>query len=200
MASNGINATDHKDYRNRPRAPLSIRNIEWIAGLLEGEGCFSLNRSLPGNASIGLAMTDHDVVQRFAGYLGCNVRTEQPSNSALGKKRKTIYVTTVASTKAVGLMMTIYPLMGFRRKTKIREIVLAWKKGQRYTRYRTHCPKGHLLVRCPTNWKNNRRFCRKCNAVSSVKYRRSLGHLFSRSSRRFRSAESIGQLRLPSQE
>jgi hypothetical protein len=201
MASSGINATDHKDYHKRPRAQLSLRNIEWIAGLLEGEGCFSLTPSRPGSASIVLGMTDHDVVQRFAGHLGCKVRTTQPGNTALGKKRKPVYLTTVASTKAVGLMMTIYPLMGFRRKTRIREILLAWKKGQRYARYRTHCPKGHLLVRCPTNWKiKRRRFCRKCNEISCVKYQRSRGHLFSKSRRRFRSAESIGQLSLLSQE
>lgn len=98
---------------------IPIKNIYWLAGLLEGEGCFGLSS---GCIRISLNMTDRDIVEQVADLFGCRVSTYQP----LGN-RKRVYSAEIFSNRAAGWMMTLYSLMGERRKIKIRESLLHWK-------------------------------------------------------------------------
>ena len=72
--------------------------------------------------------------------------------------------------QAIGLMMTLYPLMSIKRKQKIREVIKNWKcypdKGSFY-RNKTHCKHGHPYNEVNTyigNRKNGHKYrvCRIC--------------------------------------
>jgi len=100
-------------------------DIRWLAGLLEGEGCF-LYKSTP---SIVLKMKDKDVVEHAANLLGGRgVRLGAPPVKPQWNQQ---YSCAVYGARAAGWMMTLYGLMGMRRKDKIREVLAKWKVAKR---------------------------------------------------------------------
>lgn len=96
-----------------------------MAGILEGEGSFGLsnNKTSP---CIWFGMTDLDVVRRVRNLINPAKSVSIATDSRrMGYKQN--YRLTVNGHHAVGWMMTIYPLMGERRKAKIREVLAVWK-------------------------------------------------------------------------
>lgn len=106
-----------------------------MAGLYEGEGCFMnpLNK-LTGNRypSLVLVSSDRDVVEQAAKITRATgkIRTQKPT---LGNKP--LFRTTISGVKAAGWMMTMYPLLGQRRRAKIRSILTDWKEQKRSPRF-----------------------------------------------------------------
>lgn len=103
-----------------PRAdPCSVildenTSLSWIAGLLEGEGCFTYS----GRAiCISLEMTDEDVIQRFCDFTKATYR-KVPSRQ-LGWKDS--FCVRLSGDRAARLLTRILPYMGERRTEKILE-------------------------------------------------------------------------------
>lgn len=99
---------------------VSVGEIRWAAGLMEGEGWFGLkNRNKTPAITVG--MTDCDVIVHlndvFPGRL-----TEQ-----YRVKWKTVYYWNVVGSKAVQVMMTVYTLMGERRRSAIESALAVWR-------------------------------------------------------------------------
>jgi hypothetical protein len=99
----------------RDREPT--RDIAWLAGLLEGEGYFGVNRSGTGTyPTITLEMTDEDVVRRAAAALGAiRVTRDEPRDG----RWRTTYVATISGSAAAEWMRRLRPLMGRRRTQAI---------------------------------------------------------------------------------
>jgi len=102
---------------------MEIKDIHWLAGLLEGEGCFGLSS---GCIRISVHMTDEDIINRAAEILGARVRKEK-----LQPNRKQCWATAIYSSEAAGWMMTLYSLMGKRRKETIENALVHWKQQRR---------------------------------------------------------------------
>lgn len=93
-------------------------DIAWLAGLLEGEGCFYLNRGrYPG---IRLQMSDQDVVERAAVMLGGRARLQDPPSR---QGRLPSWVVTKGGPDALAVMRLIRPYMGIRRGARIDELL-----------------------------------------------------------------------------
>ena len=91
------------------------RDIIWLAGLLEGEGCFGLQqRKYP---RITLGMTDEDIVIRAATLMKSRVT-----------RCGNMYRTYLDGAYAVGWMMTLYTLLGIRRRKAIVDVIKVWKE------------------------------------------------------------------------
>lgn len=94
-------------------------NIEYFAGLLEGEGSFGV--SGPAARGKGLiircSMCDEDIVLRLL-ELGGRVR----KNKRLTSSGKTVWTWTVQGEQAYILMGRLLPYMGARRANRIKEI------------------------------------------------------------------------------
>lgn len=124
------------------------KDIHWVAGILEGEGCFA--KRAPGhNPVIQLCMTDADIVIRAANILGCHKVIEQKNQTKAGKK---IYRTVLYGSKAIAWMLTLWTLMGARRRIQIEECVRVWKdhcKGK--YKARTPYSRGAKIVWCREN-------------------------------------------------
>lgn len=109
------------------RLVLTTTEIAWLAGLLEGEGSFSTCKD---NVHIQIAMTDRDVILRAHLLLHGNrleprQYTRQHKDGRIGTT--SWWETRVTGRRAAGWMMTVYPLMGCRRKARIRELLNKWK-------------------------------------------------------------------------
>jgi hypothetical protein len=104
------------------------RNIRWLAGLLEGEGCFTYYFHKTNGCfqvGISLGMTDLDVVQHAAAILGSTVTFVRQDL----RSTKKFYRTDCHGPRAIGWMQTLYPLMGIRRRAKIADCVTSWKNN-----------------------------------------------------------------------
>lgn len=101
-----------------------LKDIYWLAGLLEGEGCFGLLAF--GQPRIQLTMTDRDVIDRVAMIAGPAVKGPYRQSG----NRQEVFAVTITGRKAAGWMMSIYPLMGQRRQSKIREALATWRASR----------------------------------------------------------------------
>lgn len=109
---------------------LSERDCAWLAGLLEGEGCFKLHNKTNGyrgTIAIALQMSDEDVVQRAAFLMGCKV---MGPHGPYGVSKKQTWQVIVMGKKAEGLMRQLLPFMGKRRSEKIAALLAHREAGQ----------------------------------------------------------------------
>jgi hypothetical protein len=91
-------------------------DVAWLAGILEGEGCFHFNRT----PKITVAMTDEDVIAKVASLFGKGYRHRKSRKEG----NKDVYTTEVFSVTAIEIMNKILPYMGIRRTEKIKEVIL----------------------------------------------------------------------------
>ncbi len=106
---------------------LNDFELGWVAGLIEGEGCFTIKKSKRKNGfscqpQLKVSMTDEDVVRRLASLI--------PVGNVLRAGRKTkggkdVWMWTLTNSQAlIDLMIVIRLLMGERRRERI-DFILA---------------------------------------------------------------------------
>jgi len=96
--------------------------IAWLAGLLEGEGCFTTNR-YHSSPMLRVGMTDRDIIDRVSGYFKRPVRPEK----LYSPRHKQVWRTSVHGDRAAGFLMTLYPFLGARRQQTVRTALEKWR-------------------------------------------------------------------------
>lgn len=129
-----------------------MKDIYWLAGILEGEATFRFKGYGP---AISLRMTDSDVVGRAAQIWKKPILGPYAPSGRFSKKPS--WSTEVTCSEAAGWMMTLFPLLGIRRREQIQAALTLWKKVPARP-YRVWgrddnptCPKGHLRAE-HTKW------------------------------------------------
>lgn len=98
-----------------------IKAIYYLAGLFDGEASFGWRAK--NGPVIQLRMTDFDTVSRVGRIVGkCPTGPYQ-----YDMKRKPYWVIDISGGKAVGWMLTLYPLLSLRRQARIKDVVTRWK-------------------------------------------------------------------------
>lgn len=105
----------------------TAEQTNWVAGLLEGEGCFvnaprkhKSNKQIGTSGLVKLTMTDADVVFDFAELVESRISVLKEAPP----RQKTAYAVQVSGVRARQLMEKILPLMHTRRAKKIIEILI----------------------------------------------------------------------------
>jgi hypothetical protein len=107
---------------------MDIKDLYWLAGIIEGEGSFTFTTTEShGYPRVKVKMTDEDVIRRCREVSG--VGTVNGPHYAGDYKPSWVWVVQ-KHTDAAGLMMTLYSLMGDRRKAKILECLTKWRAEQ----------------------------------------------------------------------
>ncbi len=133
---------------------VAVKEIAWLAGILEGEGCFQYRKT----PVIKVKMTDLDTIERVSILLEC--KSIHHEKRILGCKQA--YVATVSGYKAAQWMMTVLPIMGLRRSDKIIECLAKWKNSPlRGSPYIYPC--GHLRTEENTRIHGRYKTCKSCN-------------------------------------
>lgn len=98
----------------------------WLAGILEGEGCF-INRRMNTTAFVGiqLGMNDEDVVAQAADLMHSSVKEKRDKRP----NHKNGFVAANSGITALTTMLAIYPHMGQRRREKIKACLEFWEHG-----------------------------------------------------------------------
>jgi len=109
---------------------MNSEQLHWVAGLLEGEGCFQITKTSPkkdgsevySHLSVTVNIGDEDIVRRLKEYIGYgNIQ-----GPYLPKKSHWTPMWRFAVQKdsdARKLMQDVLPLMGKRRSAKIKELL-----------------------------------------------------------------------------
>ena len=116
----------------REKTMIPMRQLEWLAGWLEGEGSFGVQKTGSGRLAcptVHVGTTDGDVAKKAADIFQTSTngpyRSEQRTLD--GSRLKPVYQVGVVGIKAVGWMMTLYGMLGHRRQAQIRRALIAWK-------------------------------------------------------------------------
>lgn len=103
---------------------ITIKDIAWLAGLLEGEGSFGSGSQ--GCPALRLQMTDKDVVEYASSILRTKLQNPtRPQNP----KWKPCYSTSATGRHGIEWMMTIYAFMGMRRRKQIEDVIRSWRQS-----------------------------------------------------------------------
>lgn len=115
-------------------------DIAWAAGLFEGEGCVRIRPR--GCGEMTLAMTDRDVVERFAEIVGAGKVKRNDGPARNGHQVQWRWnVSRFETVQAVVAM--IWPWLGERRRAKALEVLTIAKTRGLRNSLKTHCPQGH---------------------------------------------------------
>lgn len=99
---------------------VTIRQIHWTAGFLEGDGSFLFTKK--GYPYVAAAQVQKWPLGKLQGLFGGPIsRREAMGNSSA------IHTWTLTGANAVGLMMTLYSLMSDGRKAQIKKALDVWK-------------------------------------------------------------------------
>lgn len=146
---------------------MQINHVYWLAGLLEGEGCFHPDTG--SSIMISVSMTDRDAVEKVASLLGDTRARRVTTRKSLTTSGKPVFGTQVYGSRAAGWMMTLYQLMGERRRKKIRECLTIWRKQAIPARDRQTCAFGHPFATVKRGL-GSRRICLICAAERNRTY------------------------------
>lgn len=109
---------------------LDPSEVVWAAGLLEGEGCFSLfHRTYKsGNTcptfAIHCEMTDEDVIRKLYTVFRVGTICTRENKRADGRIRKRSFIWSVQNKRGVKfILQAILPHMCLRRTLKIKEML-----------------------------------------------------------------------------
>jgi len=100
---------------------MKVEDLYWLAGILEGEGCFLL--SISGRRYtpiISVHMTDEDIINRVSKLWDRKYVFQKRQK----EHYKDTYITKLKGKDAIELMKLIYPIMGKRRCEKIDNIII----------------------------------------------------------------------------
>ena len=109
---------------------MTPEQTAWLAGWLEGEGCFMFKEVCSSNASPRIIVqafsTDKDVVERVARLMGISLYRIKPRDHYAGWTSSEGWRANVEGQKAVDLMTAIRTMMGARRGAQIDKALAAW--------------------------------------------------------------------------
>ena len=107
---------------------MKIEHIYYVAGFLEGEGYFGRNDTTP---RIHVGTRDRDVMRKLKYIMAPDV-TLHTKKDKRSENNSDIYYFNVMGCRAIQWMMTLYPLMGERRKSQIESVIAKWKTTKKH--------------------------------------------------------------------
>ena len=103
-------ATKHAQIRP------TVRDLEWAAGFIEGEGCFS---RLGDSEVVSVSQIEKEPVEKLLQLFGGSLN-QRRDEWATHKRKHPIWVWRACGSRARGVMMTLYPLLAKRRQSQIK--------------------------------------------------------------------------------
>lgn len=102
---------------------MTNQEIAWVAGILEGEGCFDGNGTGK-NPRVRVELKDHDVIERLHALIGGKISYPKQRNP--GKWSATALLSVCGRAEVEPLLRAIRPWMSERRGEKVDELLEIW--------------------------------------------------------------------------
>jgi hypothetical protein len=143
---------------------ITVGDLQWTAGFIEGEGCFSYASR---NPQVTANQVNPWPLFRLHAIFGGRPPRLQPRKQ-YHPNWQPIWVWAATGVHAVGVIFSIYPFLSPHRREQAGKVLTKWKAVKAHPRYRTHCSKGHAFAdfaiareRGPEGWRYRR--CRICS-------------------------------------
>lgn len=133
----------------------------WVAGLLEGDGCFTVNQ---GSGVVSAVMTDKDTIDRLHSWTGVGT-VRGPYHNANGLNVKPLYHwSTGRKEDVIFVIDKVLPYLLERRAARAAEVrSIAVNQPTRSSDW-THCKHGHEFTEENTYRYQGNRSCRTCRS------------------------------------
>jgi hypothetical protein len=123
--------------------PISMYELYWAAGFLEGEGCFTFTGPGRKTPQLTASQVERHPLDRLDRLFGGRIYVQRNSKVE-GNIFNHWYLGVSMSVQA---MMTLYPLMSPKRQAQIERVLDVWKSTKRIRlKDEMYCVNGHLLV------------------------------------------------------
>ena len=103
-----------------PREEITDAEVAWVAGILEGEGCWTTKNQRESTWWVAVRMTDQDVIERLASVTGVGTVRPEPPQRAGAKPSWSWRV--ASGPHREWLTLKVWPWMGMRRRERILQI------------------------------------------------------------------------------
>lgn len=133
---------------------ITAGDVKWIAGFLEGEGCFPKAHQL----SVSAVQVQLWPLQELQRLVGGTIRAKKVSNP----RAQPSHQWTLHGPRAAELCMSLYALMSPKRKEAIRRALAQWRTKPFRSGDRKHCPRGHSYDKI----RQGNRHCSVCDRAS----------------------------------
>lgn len=134
---------DYPRQNNEIMRLENLRELHWLAGLLEGEGSFMNDPpSRPNNPIVSIEMTDEDIIKKVSKIFERKYQECKRKN----KKYKKSFKVILTGYKSLVLMIMLYPLMSQRRRKKIKEILKTYDYTANYERIKKQADRNRKLT------------------------------------------------------
>ena len=141
----------------------------WLAGILEGEGCFTFGSNR--QPKIVVVMSDEDIIRRAHAWSGVGV-VYGPRVPKTGHNIKPLWYWHVSARAEVALVIEqVLPLLGARRAKRAGELLVEAQRASRHNKDKTHCKYGHPLRGMNVYIWKGRRCCMTCRAEAAQRLR-----------------------------
>lgn len=102
-----------------PKEEITDAQVAWVAGILEGEGCWTTSKSV--GWFVAVRMTDHDIILRLQEYTGIGRVNFDKSPGKLARKPAWSWGVYPRAHKE-WLTLKVWPWLGERRQARIKEL------------------------------------------------------------------------------
>jgi len=139
---------------------VGIKEIAWLAGLIEGEGFFQSSKGL--YPVMAVKMIDEDTIRKVSKLWGRPYNSDT-SNVKIGWSSQ--WRVNICGTPAIEWMFTIYPLMSCRRKYQMLEVINKWKKIPAKVNFKCGHPRDLDNIR----YSGKSKICKICNVAYNIR-------------------------------
>jgi hypothetical protein len=140
---------------------MTTGEIQWIAGFLEGEACWSRGMT------ITVGQVQRWPLEKLHDLCGGRITPKKNYNP----NASPAFTWYLCGPSAAALSMTLYSLMSPKRRLAIRSALDEWRAKPFRSQHRQHCPRGHPYDLVVTNNGAPRRRCRACdNAFDRLRW------------------------------
>ena len=124
--------------------PSREQELAWAAGLFEGEGtwnAYGYKNKAKRSVQARLAMTDRDVVERFAAAMGFGTIVARKVREDRPREKPVFEWYTQKRANVRQMIEWFWPFLGERRRSRAEALIALGPAKP--SNERTHCPKGH---------------------------------------------------------
>lgn len=140
-----------------PSADVSLRNLYWAAGFLEGDGSFQYS----GSPYISATQANREPLRKLQKLFGGSINTYTRVRTVA----RSYGQWSLHSANAIELMTRLFPLMSPERQCQISTVLGQHLSRPVHSAFRTHCPQGHRYDKDNTILSKGKRSCRTCQNI-----------------------------------